>query len=479
MNDHEYEKLDGLALAALLRAGEVTSGDLMQCAVRLAQERAPALNALGYERYEESLRLARDWQPRGTFGGIPFLLKDSGLASVRLPSSIGSRLFDDTRFARNATLTDRFEAAGFIPFARSNVPELCMAPATEATRNGGPTLNPWDRTRSPGGSSGGAAVAVAAGIVPVAHGSDGGGSIRIPASCCGLFGHKASRGLVPMGPLRGEGWGGLAVDGVLSRTVRDTAAALDGIAGAEPGAPYAAPVFAQPFAACLDPAGWKLLRIGVWRQPFGGIELAPECRAGVDATARLCESLGHQVVEASPPEFDYDAFVDAHSDVLAAHIVLSVNARLQVLGRPLRDDDLEPAIRDGYEFGQSVPAARYAAAINRFHAVGRMMDACLEGIDVLMTPALVQLPALLGELAMTGSFQAFRRRMSRYSTFLAVVNASGQPAASLPTHWTASGLPVGTQVIARFGQDDTVLRLAAQVESSGLWQPKEQRYGHR
>lgn len=479
MNDHEYEKLDGLALAGLLRAGEVTSADLMQCAVRLAQERAPALNALGYERYEESLRLARDWQPRGTFGGIPFLLKDSGLASVRLPSSIGSRLFDDTRFARNATLTDRFEAAGFIPFARSNVPELCMAPTTEATRNGGPTLNPWDRTRSPGGSSGGAAVAVAAGIVPVAHGSDGGGSIRIPASCCGLFGHKASRGLVPMGPLRGEGWGGLAVEGVLSRTVRDTAAALDGIAGAEPGAPYAAPVFAQPFAACLDPAGWKPLRIGVWRQPFGGIELAPECLAGVDATARLCESLGHQVVEASPPEFDYDAFVDAHSDVLAAHIVLSVNARLQVLGRALRDDDLEPAIRDGYEFGQSVPAARYAAAINRFHAAGRMMDACLDGLDVLMTPALVQLPARLGELAMTGSFQAFRRRMSRYSTFLAVVNASGQPAASLPTHWTAAGLPVGTQVIARFGQDDTVLRLAAQVESSGLWQPKEQRYGQR
>lgn len=479
MNDHEYEKLDGLGLAALLRAGEVRSEDLMQCAVRLAQQRAPALNALSYERYEESLLLAANWEPRGKFAGIPFLLKDSGLASVRLPSSIGSVLFEDTRYARNAALADRFEAAGFIPFARSNVPELCMAPTSEATRNGGPTVNPWDRSRSAGGSSGGAAAAVAAGIVPVAHGSDGGGSIRIPASCCGLFGHKASRGLLPMGPLRGEGWGGLAVDGVLSRSVRDTAAALDVIAGADPGAPYAAPVFAGPLLSCVEPASWTPLRIGVWRRSFDGIEVAPECLAAVDATARMCESLGHVVSEAQPPDFDYDAFVDAHSDVLAANVVLSVDARLKVLGRELREGDLEPAIRDGYDFGRSVPAARYAAAINRFHAVGRMMDEALAGFDVLLTPTLVQLPAPLGQLAMTGSFQTFRRRMSRYSTFLALINASGQPAASLPTHWTPSGLPVGTQVIARFGRDDTVLRLAAQIEASGSWHPRDHRYGQQ
>jgi amidase len=479
MNEHEYERLDGLGLADLLRTGEVSSADLMGSAIRLARQRAPALNALSYERYDESLDLVRHWTPRGPFGGIPFLLKDSGLAAVRLPSSIGSRLFDDTRFARNATLTDRFEAAGLIAFARSNVPELCMAPSTEAVRNGGPTRNPWDPNRSAGGSSGGAAAAVAAGIVPVAHGSDGGGSIRIPASCCGLFGHKASRGLVPMGPMRGEGWGGLAVDGVLSRTVRDTAAALDGIAGSEPGAPHASPVFARPFLSCVDPAGWRPLRIGVWLRPFGGIELAPECLAAVNATARRCESLGHRVEEAALPDFDYDAFVDAHSDVLAANIVLSVDARLKVLGRALRESDLEPAIRDGYDFGQSVPASRYVAAINRFHAIGRMMDECFTGFDVLMTPTLVQLPAVLGQLAMTGSFQAFRRRMSRYSTFLALINASGQPAASLPTHWTTSGLPVGTQIVARFGQDDMVLRLAAQIEASGLWQPKERPYGQQ
>lgn len=473
MQDHEYEKLDGLGLAALLRAGEVTSQELMECAIRLARARAPALNALSYEQYEESMAVARAWTSRGAFGGIPFLLKDSGLASARLPSSLGSRLFNDMRYTRNATLVDRFEMAGFIAFARSNVPELCMAPTTEAVRNGGPTRNPWDAGRSAGGSSGGTAAAVAAGIVPVAHGSDGGGSIRIPASCCGLFGLKPSRGLVPMGPFRGEGWGGLAVDGVLSRTVRDTAAAMDAIAGAEPGAPYAGPVFDKTFLAALDQGPARALRIGVWRKPFGDMVLAPECVAALEATARLCASLGHEIVEMDTPAFDYDGFVDAHAEVLAANIVVSVDARLKVLGRALRDDDLEAAIRDGYEMGHSVSAAVYASAINRFHDIGRQMEACMDGVDVLMTPGLVQLPALIGELAMTGSFSDFRRRMGRYSTFFALINASGQPAASLPTYWTPERLPVGTQIIARLGRDDLILQLAGQIEASGTWQPQK------
>ncbi|MGJ7491514.1 amidase [Variovorax sp. ZT4R33] len=472
MQDQDYEKSDGLGLAALLRAGEVTSQELMACAIRLARQRAPALNALSYEQYDTSMAVAQQWTPRGAFGGIPFLLKDSGLASTRLPSSLGSTLFNDMHYTRNATLVARFDQAGFIPFARSTVPELCMAPTTEATRNGGPTRNPWDASRSAGGSSGGAAAAVAAGIVPVAHGSDGGGSIRIPASCCGLFGLKASRGLVPMGPFRGEGWGGLAVDGVLSRTVRDTAAAMDAIAGPEAGAPYLGPVFEKKLLTSVQEGLTRPLRIAVWRKPFGGIDLAPECLAALDATARLCASLGHEIVERETPAFDYEGFVDAHADVLAANIVLSVDSRLKVLGRTLRDDDLEPAIRDGYDMGHSVSAAVYAAAINRFHAIGRLMDACLDGVDVLMTPGLVQLPAPLGELAMTGGFKDFRRRMGRYSTFLALINASGQPAASLPTYWTPAKLPVGTQIMARLGRDDLILQLAAQIEATGTWQPQ-------
>lgn len=471
MQNQEYVKLDGLGLAALLRAGEVTPKELMECAIRLARELAPTLNALSYEQYEASLALAREWSQRGTFRGIPFLLKDSGLASTRLASSLGSALFNDMGYTHNATLVDRFETAGFIPFARTTVPELCMAPTTEALRNGGATRNPWDPGRSAGGSSGGAAAAVAAGIVPVAHGSDGGGSIRIPASCCGIFGLKASRGLVPMGPFRGEGWGGLAVDGVLSRTVRDTAAAMDAIAGAEAGAPYVGPVFETKFLASVEEGLTRPLRIGLWRKPFGDLALAPECLAGLEVTAKLCASLGHDIVEMETPSFDYDGFVDAHAEVLAANIVLSVDARLKLLGRSLREEDLEPAIRDGYEMGKSVSASVYAAAINRFHAIGRLMDACMHGVDVLMTPGLVQLPARLGELAMTGSFSGFRRRVGRYSTFFALINASGQPAASLPTYWTADRLPVGTQIIARLGRDDLILQLAAQIEATGTWQP--------
>ncbi|MGB6106205.1 MAG: amidase, partial [Pusillimonas sp.] len=192
-----YEKYDGLALAGLLDAGQVTPAELMDCAISRAQALEPTLNCLTYEQYEESRSIARDWTLAGPFRGIPFLLKDSGFASKRFPSSIGSRLFNDTRYSFDATVAQRFEAAGLIPFARSTVSELCMGPSTETVRNGGPTINPWDAGRSVGGSSGGAAVAVASRYVPVAHGSDGGGSIRIPAACCGVYGLKPSRGRVP------------------------------------------------------------------------------------------------------------------------------------------------------------------------------------------------------------------------------------------------------------------------------------------
>lgn len=278
-----------------------------------------------------------------------------------------------------------------------------------------------------------------------------------------------------MGPLRGEGWGGLAVDGVLSRTVRDTAAALNAVGGMEPGAPYAAPILPRSLMAALAAAPLPL-RIGVWRSAFAGLALAPECAQAVDLSAELCRGLGHEIVEAAPPaDFDYEAFVEAHTDVLMAHIVLSVDSRLKRLGRALRASDLEPSTMDGYESGHAVGAARYAAAIDRFHSIARFMDGCLKGLDVLMTPALLQLPAPLGQLLMRDDFRSFRRRMARYSNFLALVNASGQPAASLPTYWTAGQLPGGTQIIGRFGRDDLLVQLAAQIEATGQWQANQGR----
>lgn len=463
----DYAALDGVAMAQLLAQRQTTPAALLEAAIAAA-ERHRALNALTYPRYAESRALARDWTLRGPFGGIPFLLKDSGLASTRFPSSIGSRLLDDTDYGFDATLTQRFEQAGLLAFARSTVSELCMGPSTEAVRNGGPTHNPWAPGRSVGGSSGGAAAAVAAGIVPVAHGSDGGGSIRLPSACCGVYGLKPSRGRVPLGPARGEGWGGMAVDGVITRTVRDTAAAMDAISGYEPGAPYAAPPQPGSYLALTarDP---QPLRIGVWRAAWNGIPIAPECLAAIERTVALCRDLGHTIVEVPLPDIDYAAFVRAHGTVLASNIVVAVDNRVRLRGRPLAPEDLEEVIHDGYAVGKGLSAMQYVDAIQRFHAIGRAFETAMAGCDLVITTTLAQLPRPLGELALTGGFWDFRAKVSRYATFLAVVNASGQPAATLPMNWTAEGVPVGTQLIGHFGREDQVLALSAQLERALPW----------
>ncbi|MEI2806192.1 MULTISPECIES: amidase [Paracoccaceae] len=469
MRADEYKSRDGLALAALVHKGEVTPAELLDCALQIAEARNPPLNALCHLRPEAAMAAARAATPKGRFGGLPFLLKDSGLGSTFLPSSVGSRLFAGMTSAVDATLQTRFLADGFLPFGRTTVPEFCMAPTTEAVQNGGPTRNPWDRDRSSGGSSGGAAVAVATGIVPIAHGSDGGGSIRIPAACCGVYGLKPSRGLVPHGPLRGEGWGGLAVDGVLTRTVRDSAAALDGIAGMEPGQPYAAPERPPSYLARLDLPFDRPLRIACWTEAWEGIAIAPECIAAVRAAAGLLTGLGHEVVDTPPPALKYDAFIGAIIDVMSASVALTVNGFLRQKPVAHLSVLLEPAILDAYTRGQRLGAEAYALAINRFHAIGRTMADHMAAFDIVLTPTLTQLPAKLGTIGMDGDFESFRRKAGRYTAFLAIINASGQPAASLPLYWTDAGLPVGVQIIGRFGAEDTLLRLSAQLEAAAPW----------
>jgi amidase len=469
MLDSEYESFDALELAALLRSGEVTPRELMTCAVSIARSRGSILNALCFEQFPESLELAANAVLKGTFGAIPFLLKDSALASRRFPSSIGSRLFERTEFKFDATLIARFDSAGFIPFARTTVPELCMAPTTEAVRNGGPTRNPWDQTRSAGGSSGGAAVSVAAGIVPIAHGNDGGGSIRIPASCCGVYGLKPSRGRVPMGPARGEGWGGLAAEGVLSRTVRDTAAALDAIAGTEPGAPYASPPSPSSYLQLLSEPIGSPLRIAVWRTAWSDIQVAPECLDALTHAATLLQAAGHQVVDTPPANIDFDAFTQAVIDVLAANVFASLNA--VVKNRPIREwqHDIEPAILDGYHLGGTLTAEQYVRAIDMFHRVGRRLETSMSGFDLILTPTLTQPPAFLDELNMRTDFRTFRRKVAHYTTFLAIINASGQPAASVPLYWTPEEIPIGIQLIGHFGREDQVLQVSAELERASPW----------
>jgi amidase len=469
MQPAEYRRYDGLALAALLYGGQASARELMLCAIELAQRRATELNALCYQRYEESIELAAHTGLKGIFGAIPFLLKDSSLAAKRFPYSLGSRLFEDLHTPYDATLVSRFEAAGLIPFARTTAPELCMAPTTEAVRNHGPPLNPWDVTRSAGGSSGGAAVAVATGTVPMAHGSDGGGSIRIPAACCGIYGLKPSRGRLPMGPARGEGWGGLSVDGVLSRTVRDTAAVLDATAGYEPGAPYASPAAPPSYLQSLYRPCVRPLRIARWSAAWDGLPVASECLRATEFAAQLLRSAGHEVIDVPLPPIDYWKFIEAHMQVLAASIVVAVNTVMSSRPQQPWQELLEPAMLDGYRLGTTLTAEHYGRAISLFHGVGRAMEQHMETLDAVLAPTLTQLPSKLGELTMNDDFQSFRRKVARYTTYLAIINASGQPAASVPVYWTEAGLPVGIQLIGHFGREDQILQLSAQLETAAPW----------
>uniref|UniRef100_UPI003F494704 amidase n=1 Tax=Ensifer adhaerens TaxID=106592 RepID=UPI003F494704 len=466
---NEYTTRDGLDLARLLYSREVSPRELMEFAIAAAEAVNPRFNAFCFPRHEEALEESARSTLRGTFGALPFVFKDSGLAAAGHRGSIGSRLFTGTLSSVDSTLAARFRDDGFISFGRTTVPEMCMAPTTEALQNGGPTRNPWDPTRSAGGSSGGAAVAVATGVVPIAHGSDGGGSIRIPAACCGIYGLKTSRGLVPHGPAKGEGWGGLAVHGVLTRTVRDSAAALDGIAGMEAGAPYASPVKPDSYLARIDEEFDRPLRVAKWTRGWDDIEIAPDCLEALGVAERALKSLGHQVVEAPLPPLDFSGFVDALIDVLCANAATSVNDLLAANPRVDMREALEPAILDAWELGNELTATKYVAAINTFHRVGRILDSYMQTYDFVLSPTLTRPPAELGEFSMACDFRSLRRRVANYTLSLALINASGQPAASLPVFRNPAGLPVGVQLVGRFGSDAEVLKLSAHLERETRW----------
>lgn len=471
---NNYEQYDGVALAAHLRSAEVTPLELMDAAIDRARTRALPLNAICFPRFSDSIARARATPLQGTFGGIPFLLKDSGLASPLIPTGAGSQLFKGTETSISSTLAKRFERAGLIPFARTTVPELCMAPTTEALANGGPTLNPWDQTLSPGGSSGGAAVAVATGVVPIAHASDGGGSIRIPASCCGVFGLKPSRGLIPCGPARGEGWGGLATDGVISRTVRDTAAALDEIAGYEPGAPYAAPSKPHSFLETLNAPFERPLRIAKWSDAFNGLPVDQACLDAVRFAEEALIGMGHEVTPVPPPSLDYGMFLTSLIDVLATNAAVTIDSFVKGAPRHKWDHLLEPAILDAYRLGQALPAFSYVNAINFFHRCSRVITEFMQGFDLVLTPTLTRPPVKLGELSMAEDFKTFRRKVSGYTPFLAVINASGHPASSIPLYWTENSIPIGVQLIGHFGDEATLLKTSAALEAIHPW---AHRYG--
>lgn len=475
MNDI-YEDHDAVGLADLVAKREVSPDELLDEALKRVEALNPEINAVTMLQEGVARRMIADGLPDGPLKGVPFLLKDLGAEAVDFPSNNGSRLFADTRYARDSAIYARLKTAGLVTFGRTTSPELGVGPVTEAAMYGGPTRNPWNLDRTPGGSSGGAGASVAAGIVPAAHGSDGGGSVRIPASSCGLFGFKPTRARLPDGPYAGEGWAGMAIDGFLTRSVRDTAVLLDATQGPDLGAPYVAPPLEESFVASLglNPRG---LRIAFSTTSFlTGQPIAPECRTAAERAAKLLESFGHHVEEALP-DADTRGMMAAWTKIVACGTALSVESAVRKRGRPLADGEIEGMARGAIDYAKNLSGADYLEAVGKVHAYGREMAAFFERYDVLLTATLAEPPAKIGRFNHTPEDYVDYRmgpgRVFDYSPYCAAFNASGQPAASLPLHWTADGLPVGIHLAAAFGKDEMLMGLCARIEEAAPW------FGHR
>ncbi|HVO08275.1 MAG TPA: amidase family protein [Burkholderiaceae bacterium] len=412
------------------------------------------------------------------FFGVPLLLKDLGpaVAHRELPSRLGSRAFGPhgLEWPVDGALAERYVAAGFVPFGRTTSPEMGISASTEALAYGGPTRNPWNPERSAGGSSGGAAAATASGMVTIAHANDGAGSIRIPASACGLIGLKPSRGLMPAGPLVGEGWGGLAIDHVVTRSVRDCALALDATAGADPGAPYAAPAHPASFAALLSTPP-KPLRIALCNGFFEGDAVDAEVAAAIDGFALALQRLGH-AVEPARPGFSTLDIVQPVMQVIATGTAMLLDGLGVQRGRAIDEADLEPVVRGAWRTGRTISGTDYMRALDALHRLGRRMAAFHERYDVLLTPTLAEPPAVLGRFAMRNpDFIDYRlgpEGLWRYTPFTPLANATGAPSISLPVALSRDALPIGALLTAPPGADALLLQLAAQWEAAVASPPR-------
>ncbi|PLW82411.1 amidase [Kineobactrum sediminis] len=467
MDVAEYLQYDGLGLAELVRKREVSAAELAECALILAADWNPRINAL-VEVFDDVDAIVAEVPPAAPLAGVPFLIKDLVLQAAGRRSEMGSRLGEGLEAPADSDLMARFRQAGLMTLGRTAVPEMGYNCATETVACGA-TRNPWNVSRSPGGSSGGSAAAVAAGIVPVAHANDGGGSIRIPASCCGLVGLKPGRGRVPIGPGAADGLGGLGIEFVLTRTVRDCAAMLDTVQGPGIGDPYVIAPPDRPYAeSLLLPAG---LRIAFTANSWSGVPVDPAIRAALEATASLLAGMGHQVEEGAPA-LDGDRFAQANTDLWSAHIAHWVVDICAATGRKADADSLEQATLAIYEHGLRLSAVDLLHAEDYFNLVSRDFGDFFTHQDILVTPTVAQLPWRIGEHASAGgnyTARSWTDHVFRDAPFTAVFNVTGQPAISLPLGRSDSGLPFGIQFAARQGREDLLLALAASLEQSHPW----------
>lgn len=463
----EYEQYDALGLADLVARGEVSAPELLEAAIARTETHNKLLNAIVTSFYDEAREVAKKLDPAlGRLAGVPFLIKDLNYVKG-IPCSSGSRLFADVVPDHDAEIVKRHREAGLILFGKTNTPEIGLDASTES-RHLGPCRNPWNTEYSTGGSSGGAAAAVAAGILPAAHATDGGGSIRIPASCCGLVGLKPSRGRTPLGPDVGEGWGGMSVGHVVCRTVRDSAAFLDVTHGPALGDPYHAPWFEGRFLdECKKDPGQ--LKIAVDLEPMTGAKLDPACKAAVENTIKLCEQLGHRV-ETAFPDFDREEFRRTTPVLVAATVANTVYSRAAALGRELSAEDVEPITLSTAIRGRKTSAESYAKAVQFLHQTTRKVAAFFADYDLILSPTLVQPPVRLGWLdTKSEDIDTYHDRFVQFWGFTNLYNATGQPAISLPLHWTEDNLPVGVQFAAGFGNESLLLQIATQMETAQPW----------
>jgi amidase len=463
-----YDDHDALGLAELVRNGDVSASELLDEALERVTVRNPQVNAV-VSLFEARARQAiAAGLPDGPFTGVPFLLKDLGIDLGGEVTTMGSRFFADHRPARSSELTLRYERAGLVIFGKTNTPEMGLNPSTEPVIFG-PTRNPWNLDHSAGGSSGGAAAAVAAGILPMAHATDGGGSIRIPASSCGLFGLKANRGRTPVGPPQGEGWNGLSHGHVVSRSVRDSAVMLDATSGSSVGEPYAAPHYE---GTCLEATQRSpgRLRIGMMTAGRPGIVVDDEARAAVGFAARLLVELGHDIVEDFTLPIDWPATTQVFGVLSGTHVAATIRERARVLEREPTVDDIEHVTWVQFATASTRGALDYAEAQRTMHRIGHEVAAAFEEIDVLMTPTSGRPPPPIGLLHMnTDDLPTFGKEAIRVANFLGIMNITGQPAMSVPLHWTDDGLPMGVHFAARWGGEPLLFSLAAQLERAAPW----------
>ena len=469
MKPAEYTALDGVALAELVARGEVTAAELAATARAAIDAVNPRLNAV-IGRIDAVAEEALTRGPQGApFSGVPFLIKDIGMHYANIPHEMGSRFAEGLIFPHDTELAVRFKRAGLVTLGRTNTPEFGCNASTEPVSKG-PSRNPWNPAHSTGGSSGGSAAAVAAGVVPFAHANDGGGSIRVPASCCGLVGLKPSRGRMPSGPDSDDLIFGMGVELVVSRTVRDTAAVLDVTHGPDVGARLMLPSPEAPYRELIKRPPGRLRIAYALESPAGAVPMHPDCKAGVERTAKLLADLGHVVEEASPT-FDHQGACLNFLDLAGAYFGNGISAIQQLTGRVPSRDNMEATTLAIYEYGRALSAFGLGAAFARINELSRLMGAFFTKYDLWLTPTLAVPPVKLGVMdanAEKGAAEWITGILS-LAPFTAPFNATGQPAISLPLHQSADGLPIGMHFVARLGDEATLLQIARQLEEASPW----------